>query len=102
MNKKIYTIFLGTILIINSNYGQGNNNCFLTDFEPKTAIIPQSIDTVKPTKKVSVILRLKNDTIGKVSKYVFGSALAAWCGSYTNTTLVKNTKLLAPTLLRCP
>jgi hypothetical protein len=101
MNKKIYTIFLGTILIINSNYGQVNN-CFLNDFEPKTAVIPQSIDTVKPTKKVSVILRLKPDTIGKVSKYVFGNALAAWCGSYTDAQLVKNTKLLAPTLLRFP
>jgi hypothetical protein len=102
MKRKLYTFFLGIIVMVNYNlYGQ-SNNCFLYDYEPKNAEIPQSIDTVKPTKKISVILRLKNDTIGMVSKYVFGNALAAWCGSYTNATLVQNTLLLAPTLLRFP
>jgi hypothetical protein len=102
MNKKIYTFFLGIIVMVNYNlYGQVNN-CFFYDYESKTAEIPLSIDTVKPTKKISVILRLKNDTIGKVSKYVFGNALAAWCGSYTDPTLVQNTTLLAPTFLRFP
>ncbi len=101
--KKIYTICLGTVFIINSNLnGQSNNNCFLYDYKPKTAVIPQAIDTIMPTNKISVILRLKDDTIGMVSKYVFGNALAAWCGAYNDPTLVENTKLLAPTLLRFP
>jgi len=103
MKTKINIIFLVAILLISFNIcGQNSANCFLNDFEPKTAVIPQAMDTVMPTKKVSVILRLKADTIGKVSKYVFGNALAAWCGAYNDPTLVKNTKLLAPTLLRFP
>jgi hypothetical protein len=103
MKMKIYTFILGTLVMISSNLlGQANNNCFLYDYEPKIAEIPSSIDAVKPTKKVSVIIRLKSDTIGKVSKYVFGNALAAWCGAYNDQTLIKNTKLLAPTLLRFP
>jgi hypothetical protein len=103
MNKKIYTFFLGTIFIISSNlYGQGNNNCFLNDFEPKTAVIPAAVDVEKPTEKASVKVTLKSDTIGKVSKYVYGNAIVAWAGSHTDPTFVENTKLLAPSLIRFP
>jgi hypothetical protein len=101
MKREIYVIFMGALIIGRSNIN-GQTNCFLYDYETKTAQIPKSTDAMKPTKKVSVILRLKNDTIGKVSKYIFGNALVAWCGAYDDPTLVENTTLLAPTLLRFP
>jgi hypothetical protein len=103
MNRLITLVFMGVIFFINSDlFGQSSDNCFLYDYKPRTAIIPESVAASKPTEKVSVILRLKNDTIGRVSKYVFGNALAAWCGSYTDPTLIDNATLLAPTLLRFP
>lgn len=103
MNIKIYTFFLGTIFIVNSSlYGQSNENCFLYDFEPKTAVIPESVDAEQPTEKISVIVTLEGDTIGKVSKYVFGNAIAAWFGSHEDPELIENTALFAPTLIRFP
>ena len=44
----------------------------------------------------------KGDTIGKISKYVFGNAIAAWAGAHDNPTLVEGIELLAPTLIRFP
>jgi hypothetical protein len=103
MKKNIYIFFLGTIFISNANlYGQSNTNCFLNDFVPKTAVIPEAVGAEKPTGQASVIVRLKGDTIGKVSKYVFGNAIAAWAGAHDNPKLVEGTKLLAPTLIRFP
>ncbi len=103
MNTKIYRFFLATILIINFNiYGQSYNNCFLEDYEPDTAVIPEAVDAEKPAEKPSVIVTLTGDTIGKVSKYVFGNAIAAWCGAHDNPTLVEGVELLAPTLIRFP
>ncbi len=102
MKRFLSTIFPGIIILVSTNlYGQVNN-CFLHDYQPKTAVIPESIDTVKPTQKVTVTLKLKNDTIGMVSKYVFGNAIAAWCGSYTDVQMINATKLFAPSLIRWP
>ena len=102
MKRTFLTFFLGIIILLSSNlYGQVNN-CFLYDYQPKAAVIPASVDSLKPSKKATVVLRLKNDTICKVSKYVFGNAVAAWCGSYTDATLIKYTKVMAPTLIRFP
>jgi hypothetical protein len=102
MNIKIYILFLGALVISQSRLFGQDNNCFLKDFQPKTALLPESIDEEQPEGKASVLITIKGDTIGKISKYVFGNALAAWCGPYTNASLVKCTKLLAPTLLRFP
>jgi hypothetical protein len=102
MKKTFLTFFLGTIILLNSNLLGQVNNCFLYDYQPKAAVIPASVDSLKPSRKYTVILRLKNDTICKVSKYVFGNAIAAWCGSYTDPALIKYTKVMAPTLIRFP
>jgi hypothetical protein len=104
MNAKIYTLFLGTICMINLHlHGQNDtSNCFLYDYVPDTAVIPQSVDAEKPAERPSVIVRFTGDTIGKVSKYIFGNAIAAWAGAHDNPELVEGVGLLAPTLIRFP
>lgn len=104
MKKIIYFIFIMMTILVKSNiYGQSSENCFLNDFYPKIAVIPQSASAVKPVEPASVIVALQGDTLGKISNYVFGNAIAAWTGGgYTDPTLIKNTNLLAPTLIRFP
>jgi hypothetical protein len=104
MKTKIYTLFLGTICIINSHlHGQSDtNNCFLYDYEPATAVIPEAMSAEKPTQRPSVKVTLTDDTIGRVSNYVFGNAIAAWAGAHDDPTLVEGVKFLAPTLIRFP
>jgi hypothetical protein len=104
MNAKIYTLFLGTICMINLHlHGQSDtSNCFLYDYEPDTAIIPESVAAEKPAGSPSIKITLTGDTIGKVSRYVFGNAIAAWAGAHNNPELVEGVGLLAPTLIRFP
>ncbi|MGE5426330.1 MAG: T9SS type A sorting domain-containing protein [Methylococcaceae bacterium] len=80
-----------------------NTNCFLEDFAPKTAIFPISVLTSKTTDVPTVNVTLSADTLGKISKYVFGNALAVWMGNNTsNTTFIKNVQALNPSLIRFP
>jgi hypothetical protein len=103
MNRIIYIIFWGTTFLINLNlYGQNNENCFLNDFELKTAVIPAAVNAAKPVEPASVIVTIQGDTLGKISKYVFGNAIAAWAGAHNNPLLVEGIGLLAPTLIRFP
>jgi len=102
MKRTFLTFFLGTIILINSNLLGQVNNCFLYDYQPKAFVKPPSVSSLKPTQTNTVILKLKNDTICKVSKYVFGNAVAAWNGSYTDAALINATKIMAPTLIRWP
>jgi len=83
-------------------FGQNDENCFLTNFEPKIAEIPDAVNAEKPIEPPSVIVTITNDTLGKISKYVFGNAIAAWCGAHDNPELVEGIELLAPTLIRFP
>jgi len=103
MNIKNNILLLGTIMTISSTlYGQSDTSCFLYDYEPDTAVIPESVVAEKPTERPSVKVSLTGDTIGKISKYVFGNAIAAWAGAHDNPTLVEGVGLLAPTLIRFP
>ncbi|MDD4969381.1 MAG: T9SS type A sorting domain-containing protein [Paludibacter sp.] len=78
-------------------------NCFLDDFVPKTATIPVSQVASKPTTTPAVTVTVTADTIGKISKYVFGNAMAVWMGHNTgNATFVKNTQALNPSSIRFP
>ena len=73
LTKRIICIFLvGIILLFTFNlYAQRSENCFLNDFELKTAEIPQSINAEKTSEAPSVVVTINADTLGKISKYVF-------------------------------
>jgi hypothetical protein len=80
-----------------------NTNCFLEGFAPKTATIPIFVVANKTTNIPTVTVTLTADTLGKISKYVFGNALAVWMGNNTgNATFVKNVHALNPSLIRFP
>jgi hypothetical protein len=93
---------MATMLVHVTLYGQGLDNCFLWDFAPKTALIPTAVDSVKPVGPITAIVTIKRDTLGKISKYVFGNAIAAWAGAHNDPTFVQEVKLLAPSLIRFP
>lgn len=80
-----------------------NANCFLEDFAPKTAKIPISVAASKTTNTPTATVMLTTDTLGQISKYVFGNATAVWIGNVTGEAkFVENTKLLNPSLIRFP
>jgi hypothetical protein len=80
-----------------------NTNCFLEDFAPKTANIPISRLTTKTTDAPTVIVTLSTDTLGKISRYIFGNAIASWIGNITSSALfVDNVQALNPSLIRYP
>jgi hypothetical protein len=58
----------------------------------------------KPSESASVTITINTvDTIGKVSKYIFGNALAVWVGNDVyNPVLIDHLQKLAPTLIRYP
>ena len=103
MSRIINTIFFVIIFIISSNiYGQNEKNCFLEDFKSKTAEIPQSVNAEQPGDPATAAVTITGDTLGKISKYVFGNAIAAWAGAHDNPLFVTGVKLLEPTLIRFP
>ena len=82
---------------------QSSPNCFLEDFVPKTATIPAFEMAEKPSATPTVTVTIANDTLGKISKYVFGNAVAVWVGTNVNNpTVVSQLKKLSPTLIRFP
>ncbi|MFH1194091.1 MAG: T9SS type A sorting domain-containing protein [bacterium] len=95
----VLSIFLFNINLV---FSQSGENCFLTDYEPKIASIPPSISVEKPSGAAAVTVTINGDTLGKVSNYIFGNAIAAWAGAHNNPTLVENTELLAPSPIRFP
>ncbi len=59
--------------------------------------------TEKTTEAPTVTVNITPDTLGEISRYVFGNAIAAWMGNNTdNPVFVKNTQDLSPTLIRFP
>ena len=104
MNRIGYIPFLRTAaFFIQLNlFGQSYENCYLDDFELKTAEIPQAVNAEKPLDPASVMITIYSDTLGKISKYVFGNSIAAWAGAHDHPTFVEGVNLLAPTLIRFP
>ncbi len=96
-------VSFGIVLMFATSLFAQEPNCFLDDFEPKNANIPISVDANKTMNTPTVTITLSPDTLGKISKYVFGNAIAVWCGNVTGeATFVKNTQLLNPSLIRFP
>ncbi|MBN1950011.1 MAG: T9SS type A sorting domain-containing protein [Bacteroidales bacterium] len=103
MKIKAIALIMGTMLLLGPDLNaQEEVNCFLDDFETKTAVIPEAVQMDIPEGHPTVIVSLTGDTIGKVSKYVFGNAIAAWAGAHNDPALVEGVELLAPSLIRFP
>ena len=103
MKRIIHSIFFGAVFLITMNLpGEDSGNCFLEDFELKTAEFPQSVNAGKPLEPASVVVTINTDTVGQISKYVFGNAIAAWAGAHNHPSFVKDVGLLSPTLIRMP
>ena len=103
MKTKTSTISLIISCISILSISAQNTNCFLDDFQPKPAKIPTSVLVDKITTAPTVNVTLTADTITKISKYIFGNAIAVWMGNVTDDpTFVDNTRTLAPTLIRFP
>ena len=104
--KTFYNLFLTIILFATLHiYAQGSINCFLDDFEPKNAVLPPYDLLEKPSSPPTVTINTNiSDTLGEVSKYVFGNALAVWIGnvSLTNNPLISHLKKMSPTFIRYP
>ena len=102
---KFKTSVIGLVVLYISSMSlfAQNKNCFLEDFAPKNATIPISVLASKTTGVPTVTVTLSADTLGKISKYVFGNALAVWMGNSTgSSTFVNNVKALNPSLIRFP
>jgi hypothetical protein len=96
-------VSLGIVFMFATSLFAQEPNCFLDDFKPKNADIPISVDANKTMNAPTVTITLSPDTLGEISKYVFGNAIAVWCGDVTDeATFVKNTQLLNPSLIRFP
>ncbi len=103
MNIHVLAACFVTLYILSPSLFAQNENCFLEDFSPKTAVIPQSVVGNKTAGAPTVTVTLSADTLGKISKYVFGNAIAVWMGNNTgNTTFLKNVQALNPSLIRFP
>ncbi len=88
---------------VRSLSAQSESNCFLDDFEPKTAVIPPNEMAEKTIGIPSVTVNLTGDTLGKISKYIYGNAWAVWMGNVTNDpVLIDNIQTLGPSLIRFP
>jgi hypothetical protein len=99
----IHTFCFGILCIYSLSLFAQNANCFLEDFAPKNATIPISVSASKPVAVPTVTVTLSADTLGKISKYIFGNALAVWMGNNTgNSVFVKNVQALNPSLIRFP
>jgi len=103
-NPFILLLSISIMLLMNGLFGQESPNCFLDDFEPKDAVIPPFETAEQPAEDATVQVMISaTDTLGKISKYIFGNALAVWTGNdIYNPTLVEHLEKLAPTLIRYP
>jgi hypothetical protein len=92
------------LLIPPALFGQRTTNCFLQDFSPKYTDTPRYVDSTKTTVNSTVVVTLNGkDTLGPVSPYMFGNAIATWVAQdQNNATLISHLQLLAPNLIRYP
>ena len=95
---------MALIFASNSLFGQDSTNCFLNDFVPKQAVIPAYVDSTKPISSPTTTITINAaDTIGRVSPYLLGNAVAVWVGqNVDNPTMVNWIKMLSPNLIRFP
>jgi hypothetical protein len=105
MKGKIFTTAFVVLLgLCNAVKGQESVNCFLEDFEPRQAVIPVSEPAETTAAEPTVTVFISSlDTLGRVSKYIFGNAVAVWTGNVlTDPVLLSHLQKLSPALIRYP
>jgi hypothetical protein len=110
MERRVMKAWQATVIVglwiataVTAN-GQQTSNCFLTDFAPKSAVVPPFEVVDKITSGTTLYVNVNaTDTLAPISKYIFGNAVAVWVAqNQNNPTLVGHMKKLAPTLVRYP
>ena len=105
MKSRFYICTISTLLFFSFPlFGQSQPNCFLEDFQPKIAIVPpyKMVDKTALSPRITININ-SADTLGKVSKYIFGNAVAVWVGqNVNNPTIDGYLKKMAPSLIRFP
>lgn len=103
MNKfHIFTIVLFFTVFIGK--AQNPQDFFLDDWQPKTVVSPNYVNTPQPDEPATVTITINlKDTITKVSKYIYGNNAVPWAGKMnTKTTQLKDISNLQPNVLRWP
>ena len=104
-NDRFLVLCTLCLLVVLPALGQDSTNCFLWDYAPKAATVPtRYVDTLQTAVSPNIVVKINAaDTLAKVSKYIFGNAVAVWVPENVNTpVLVDHLKKLSPTLLRYP
>ena len=103
-NYRYKLILLFIILQLINISAQEYENCFLNDFTVREAVIPPYANYNRPTSIPTVTVSIDfNDTLNRISKYIFGNAVAVWVSKdVNNPTLVGYLQKLSPTLIRYP
>lgn len=104
MKISSHILITAILILVKPLWGQDSVNCFLNDFRPRSAVIPpyEDVDSITATATLKVTTNAA-DTLGKISKYIFGNSVAVWLGqNVNNPTIVKYLNLLSPTLIRFP
>ncbi len=90
--------------IYDYSQGQDSQGFFMDDFELKTASIPDYKDITPPLTNPAVIITVNyNDTVARVSKYIYGNNANVYMTQMiTEPELINHIKLLSPDVLRYP
>jgi len=102
--KYFYTIIFLFGLSVFESKAQNPQEFFLDDWQPKTAVSPEYVNTPQPTEPATVTVTIDlKDTISKVSKYVYGNNAIPWAGKLnTKASLIEDINKLSPNVLRWP
>jgi len=104
--KFVSTIGVTVILLVPEMLliGKGTENCFLKDFELKNAETPLYEEAKKTAADPTVIITINSlDTLGKVSKYLYGNNSNLWMSQIVNEpVLLNNINVLSPNIIRFP
>jgi hypothetical protein len=99
-----HVISLGLPWLITITPVFGQSDPFLKDFEPKSAAVPLFRDTTKTPDTATVTVTINTrDTVGRVSKYLYGNNANTYMGQMVSEpTLINYLDLLSPHILRFP
>jgi hypothetical protein len=103
MKIKIYGTILSLVISTHS-FCQNPQGFFLNDFQPKTAVIPSSVDVAKPTAAGTVNISVNvNQQVTPVSKYLFGNNANIYMTQMVDQPdLIDHIKELSPNVIRFP